>query len=227
MSIASASSLSTRRVSTLGNAYGALAFLLLPTALGSWLTATALSAFIHEHPILFLIADMIALFGLMFLTFRHRDSGLGFTFLTAFAFAMGLLIGPTLEMTLTRYTNGAQMVTLAFLGTAGLFVTLAAFVHVTKKDFSGLGGILYAALWGLIIAGFANLFFHSSLVESISAGVGALVFSGYILYDVSEALHGRDDNWIVVAMNLYLDVINLFLDLLRLFIALSGSSSDD
>ena len=46
---------------------------------------------------------------------------------------------------------------------------------------------------------------------------GALLFSGYILYDTSVILHklGPDD-YIVAAINLYLDIVNLFLYLLQI-----------
>ena len=54
-----------------------------------------------------------------------------------------------------------------------------------------------------------------------------LVFVGYILYDTSNLIHvlGPDD-YIIAAVQLYLDIINLFLYLLEILRMLQGGNSD-
>jgi len=54
---------------------------------------------------------------------------------------------------------------------------------------------------------------------------GALLFSGYILYDTSVIMHhmGPDD-YVMAAISLYLDIINLFLYLLEILRMLQGGS---
>jgi FtsH-binding integral membrane protein len=50
----------------------------------------------------------------------------------------------------------------------------------------------------------------------LAAG-GVLIFSGFILYDISQYRQGLTNEAIPLAvLNLYLDFINLFLSLLRL-----------
>lgn len=101
--------------------------------------------------------------------------------------------------------------------TAAVFVTLTAVAFITKKDFSFLGGFLGAAFIVLIIASIIN--FGLGIVEVrsriFSFGIsvlGALVMSGFILYDTSNILHRLGpDQWIQGVISLYLDVMNLFL----------------
>ena len=56
--------------------------------------------------------------------------------------------------------------------------------------------------------------------------VGSLIFSGYILYDTSMIMHcyGPDD-YVMAAIQLYLDIINLFLYLLELLRMLQGGDN--
>lgn len=215
--------LSRSQNTVLANAYNGLALLLLPSALGSYLAARVFSAEIAAHPIAFLIASIVALLGLLFATVKNSNSMAGFGFAMAFALALGATMGPSINHVVAKHYNGSDLVALAFIGTAVIFVSLASYVHITQKDFSGIGGILFAALCGLLIAGIANIFFQSNALSAICAGLGVAVFSGYILHDVSRAYHGHDDNWILVSLNLYLNVANLFMDLLRLFSFFGGS----
>jgi protein lifeguard len=51
----------------------------------------------------------------------------------------------------------------------------------------------------------------------IYGGLGALVFSGYIIYDTDNIIKRHTyDEYIWAAVSLYLDIINLFLNLLSL-----------
>ena len=61
--------------------------------------------------------------------------------------------------------------------------------------------------------------------HSIFSVGGALLFSGYILYDTSVIMHhmGPDD-YVMAAISLYLDIINLFLYLLEILRMLQGGS---
>jgi FtsH-binding integral membrane protein len=61
--------------------------------------------------------------------------------------------------------------------------------------------------------------------HSIFSMFGAVLFSGYILYDTSNIMHhmGPDD-YILAAVSLYLDIINLFLYLLEILRMLQGGN---
>jgi len=96
------------------------------------------------------------------------------------------------------------------------FLSLSAYVHVTRRDFSALRGMLFVGLVVVVIASIIGIFVPSQAFQMAIAGVSALVFCGYILYDTSEIIHGGETNYILAAMRLYLDILNLFMSLLRL-----------
>jgi len=116
----------------------------------------------------------------------------------------------------------------ALLLTAAIFISLTTYVFVTKKDFSWMGGALSMGLMCLLMWSLLNMLFpmtFGGFGHSIFAFLGAILFSGYILYDTSVIMHhmGPDD-YIMAAVSLYLDIINLFLYLLEILRFLQGGS---
>eukprot|EP00747_Dinoflagellata_sp_TGD_P179017 gnl/TRDRNA2_/TRDRNA2_29088_c0_seq1.p1 gnl/TRDRNA2_/TRDRNA2_29088_c0~~gnl/TRDRNA2_/TRDRNA2_29088_c0_seq1.p1 ORF type:complete len:278 (+),score=53.78 gnl/TRDRNA2_/TRDRNA2_29088_c0_seq1:55-888(+) len=116
----------------------------------------------------------------------------------------------------------------AALITAGIFMGLTIFACVTKSDFTGMGPYLMAALtclmcFALVIMICDMCGLYSPLATKIYAGIGALLFSFYIIYDTQLIVGGRHrkfqldvDDYVFAALNLYLDIINLFMMLLSL-----------
>jgi protein lifeguard len=98
---------------------------------------------------------------------------------------------------------------------------LTVYALQTKYDFTTHGGILMGALLALIIVGFVGIFLpHMKVIELVFSGVGALVFSAFLVVDVQMLMDGRrvqisPDDYILGALNLYLDILNLFLYILR------------
>ncbi|KAH7617384.1 hypothetical protein Ndes2526B_g07986 [Nannochloris sp. 'desiccata'] len=86
------------------------------------------------------------------------------------------------------------------------------------QEFTWLGPILFSALWALIIWGLLQLVFKPGPVgETIFSLLGALVFCGYIIFDVHLLATRLDvDDYVWGSVSLYLDVINLFLYILRI-----------
>jgi len=73
--------------------------------------------------------------------------------------------------------------------------------------------ILALAVWSMI----ASMTFGVEGPVAVGSAVGALFFSLYILVDTNLiARRYAEDEWVVAALELYLDVINLFLKLLEL-----------
>merc|ERR1712050_652670 len=121
-----------------------------------------------------------------------------------------------------RYETDAVLQ--ATLTTALVFFGLTAYACVTKTDFTGLGPYLFGALLCLVLFGLVLMFFSSPVAHKIYAGLGALLFCFYIIYDTQLIVGGSHrkheftvDDYCFAALTLYLDVINLFLDLLALF----------
>ena len=106
----------------------------------------------------------------------------------------------------------------ALLLTLGIFLALTVFACQTKYDFTSWIPYLFGGLWALVLFGFLAAFFpYNNTAELIYSGLGALIFSAYILVDtqlVMRRYHVEEE--IAAAMSLYLDVINLFLSILRI-----------
>ena len=133
--------------------------------------------------------------------------------LFVFTFITGLTLGPLLLAFAS--VNGYGPILQAFGTTAVIFGALAAFVTTTKKDLRWLGNYLFVGLFALIIWGLAGLFFNMGGVPPL---IGVLLFSGFILFDVSRLVHQfREDEYVVATLSLYLDFLNLFLFVLQFF----------
>ena len=112
-----------------------------------------------------------------------------------------------------------------FFITAGTFGAMALIGSTTKKDLTKMGGILFMALIGLIIAGLVNIFLKSTMFDLIVSGIGVLVFTGLTAWDAQkikqnlrmalDAGEGAQKVALLGSLSLYLDFINLFLYLLR------------
>eukprot|EP00187_Rhodella_violacea_P007309 CAMPEP_0174892686 /NCGR_PEP_ID=MMETSP0167-20121228/7599_1 /TAXON_ID=38298 /ORGANISM="Rhodella maculata, Strain CCMP736" /LENGTH=258 /DNA_ID=CAMNT_0016131263 /DNA_START=61 /DNA_END=837 /DNA_ORIENTATION=+ len=105
--------------------------------------------------------------------------------------------------------------------TVAVFLGLTAYCFWSRKDFSFLGGYLFSALVILMVASLGNAVLESFGVHTplrmLTNGVfGALVMSGYILFDTSLLINKLNpDQYIEAVISLYLDIINLFLQILQ------------
>ncbi|KEQ33957.1 MULTISPECIES: Bax inhibitor-1/YccA family protein [Streptococcus mitis group] len=134
-----------------------------------------------------------------------------------------LLNGFTLSFVVAFYTPGTVLS--AFVSSALLFFVMAAIGIFTKKDLSGIGRAMMAALIGLLIAMVVNIFLASGFFDYMISVAMVLVFSGLIAWDnqkiryVYEQSRGQvATGWIIsMALSIYLDFINLFLSILRIF----------
>ena len=149
--------------------------------------------------------------------------GVNLAVLFAFAFISGLTIAPLL-MSIFSMPGGASIVGQAFLMTSVAFGGISMFAMSTKRDFSGMGKMLFIALIIMIVASVSNIFFQSSMFQVLIASGGALLFSAFILYDTQQIIKGGYDSPIEAALSLYLDFFNLFIMLLQL---LGIFNSDD
>ncbi len=137
----------------------------------------------------------------------------------AYAAMMGLTIGVIVQL----YTT--ESVAVAFLSSSAMFGAAAAYGAVTKRDISGIGGIMTMALIGLLVAIVVNMFLHSTQVGWIISIVGVLVFVVLTAWDVQRITSGQyaamvrsaERASVLAALHLYLDFVNLFLFLLQLF----------
>lgn len=131
--------------------------------------------------------------------------------------------GFSLSFIVSLYLPGTVLT--AFISSAALFFVMAIIGVMIKKDLSGIGRALIAALFGLILAMVVNIFLNSGLMDYIISIVMVIVFAGLIAWDNQKIRYVYEESdgqvatgWAVaLALSLYLDFINLFLSFLRIF----------
>jgi len=205
----------------LRNTYMLLALSMVPTVAGALLgVQTGFSLFAGSPMISFLLFMGIA-FGFMWGIERTKDSAMGVVLLLGFTFFMGLMLAGILRVAL-GFSNGGSLIATAAGGTGAIFFTLAGIATVTKKDFSFIGKFLMIGLVVVILASLANIFFQIPALSLTVSAVAVLIFSGYILYDISQIVNGGETNYISATLKVYLDVYNIFVNLLNLLMILGG-----
>src|SRR3546814_14211983 len=103
-------------------------------------------------PGLLAIVFLVGAFGLMFAIEKNKDSSLGVVLLLAFTFFMGIMLSRLLGFVLGM-GNGAQLVMMAFGGTAVVFGTMATLASTIKPDLSSMQKWLFTAAVVIIPAG--------------------------------------------------------------------------
>jgi modulator of FtsH protease len=202
-----ASSIATSRV--LRNTYALLAL----TLIFSSLTAAMSMALNLPHP--GLVITLVGYFGLLFLTTRYRNSGVGLLMVFALTGFMGYTLGPLLTAYLSL-ANGPQIVMTALGGTGVVFMGLSGYALTSRRDFSFMGGFLMAGILVAFLAGLGALFFDMPGLSLAVSAMFVLLMSGLILYETSNIIHGGETNYVMATVTLYVSIYNLFTSLLHL-----------
>ena len=205
----------------LRNTYMMLALTMIPTVVGAYVGTTMDFAFMAASPIMSSLLMFGAMIGMMFAVTALRNSVWGVVALLGFTFVAGLFLGPILQAAL-HFRNGAQLVGMAAGGTGIIFFSLATIATVTKKDFSFMGKFLFIGLILVVVASLANLFFQIPALSLTISAIAVLIFSAYILFDVSRIVHGGETNYVMATLGLFLSIYNLFISLLHLLMAFAG-----
>ena len=74
----------------------------------------------------------------------------------------------------------------------------------------------------LIVASLANIFFQIPALSVTISAIAVLIFSAYILYDLSNIIRGGETNYIMATLGLFLNLYNIFVSLLNLLLAFTG-----
>jgi len=205
----------------LRNTYMMLALTMIPTVIGAFIGMSMNFSFMAASPIMSALLMFAAMMGMMFAVTALRNSVWGIVAMFGFTFVAGVLLGPILQVAL-NFRNGGQLIAMAAGGTGIIFGSLATIATVTKKDFSFMGKFLFIGLVLLIVASLANMFFQIPAMSLTISAIAVLIFSAYILFDVSRIVNGGETNYVMATLGLYLSIYNLFVHLLSLLMAFSG-----
>jgi modulator of FtsH protease len=204
----------------LRNTYLLLALTMVPTVIGAFI-GMATGGIIMQNPIISSLVIMAAVIGLQFAIAANRNSGLGVALLLGMTFLLGWWLGPLLTVALSL-KNGPQLVGLAAGGTGAIMIAMSVIATTTRRDYSFMGKFLFVGMIVLLVAMLANMFLQiPALALTISALV-VVVFSLFLLHDVSRIVNGGEDNYIMAATGVYMSLFNIFTSLLHLLMALMG-----
>ncbi|MFZ6771561.1 Bax inhibitor-1/YccA family protein [Undibacterium sp. SXout7W] len=187
--------------------------LLSMTLLFSALTAAATVAFAIPGPGMLL--TLIGYFGLLFATTKLRNSAWGIATVFALTGFMGYTLGPILSHYL-KMPGGSAIVMTAMAMTGLIFMGLSAYVLISKRDFSFIGGFLMIGMIVALVASLGAIFFQIPALSMTISAVMVLLMSGMILFETSNIIHGGETNYIMATVNLYVTIFNLFTSLLQL-----------
>lgn len=205
--------------------YGNMALAVLVSALTAYLSMTTFRVVVvnffaaHAGMVWLMLLLPIALtFGISASAQRNPVGSFIMLMVTAviYGFVFSLIAG--------AYT-GANIAA-AFLSSAAIFVYLAIYGTVTKRDLSRAGSQASAALIALIIAWIINMFLQSPAITYIFSFIAVIIFVVLTAWDAQKMknLYLQYGNQISVsglavvgALQLYLDFINLFIQLLQIF----------
>lgn len=138
-------------------------------------------------------------------------------------FLFSAVFGASLSTVFIVY-SGAD-VARAFFIAAATFAATSVYGYVTKKDLSGMGGLLIMGVIGIFIAMIVNIFLQSSALHFAISVIGVLVYTGLVAYDTQNIketynrAHGTEANSkmaVMGALGLYINFIMLFQFILSL-----------
>mmetsp|Transcript_11446 Transcript_11446/g.24601 ORF Transcript_11446/g.24601 Transcript_11446/m.24601 type:complete len:247 (-) Transcript_11446:327-1067(-) len=208
--------------------FGILAFQLA-------LTAGVGAAFVAVPNVkLFVAANPWTLWGSLGLSFAlilvlacsesaRRNHPTNLLLLFSFTLCQAVLVGTA------SATVDTQVLLLAVGITAAVVFSLVVFTLQTKVDVTSLGGVLYTLLITLLAASIIQMFLHVQWLHLAICTGGAALFSVYLIFDLqlimgnSEVSIGPDE-YVLAALNLYLDILNIFLYILQLVNELSKNN---
>jgi modulator of FtsH protease len=193
---------------------------MVPTVIGAMI-GMATGGIVMQHPIISSLVMIGAVIGIQFAIHANRDNGLGVALLLLMTFLLGWWLGPLLSIAL-QLRNGPQLVGFAALGTGAIFFIMAGIATTTKRDFSFMGKFLFVGMLVLLIAMIANMFLQIPALALTISSLVIVVFSLFLLHDVSRIVNGGETNYVMATTGVYLSLFNIFANLLSLLMALTG-----
>ena len=190
-------------------------YLLLSATLGFSALMAMVSMVIGAPPMTYLIALITAMVLGIFVLPRTANSSAGIGVIFLITGLLGFGLGSVLSIYLAL-PKGPQVIATAFAGTGIIFLGLSGYALTSKRDFSFMGGFLFAGMMVVVLAMLANIFLQMpALSLAVSSGI-ILLMSGFILFDTSRIVRGGETNYIMATYGLYLSIFNIFISLLQI-----------
>ena len=205
----------TERATLVRRTYGLVFLGVLVTMLGTAFTLTqpGLMSAVGQHPFI----AMICVFAPLFMAQRSaREFPKNVILTLIFTFVEGVFIAPFLYLA-ERNAPGSVMsagaLTLLAFGGLTLYATLS------RRDFSAWGSFFMIGLLVLFGAMIINFFVASAAAGLWISAIGVLIFSCLLVFDTWRILRSGtfgEDDYVIAAVQIYLDLLNMFLFILSL-----------
>jgi modulator of FtsH protease len=205
----------------LRNTYMLLGLSMIPTLAGALLGIQLKFSFLAGSPFIAFMLFLGIAFGFFWGIERTKNSGWGVALLLGFTFFMGLMLSRILQVAL-GFSNGGLLIGMAAASTGGVFLAMSALSATIKRDLSFMHKFLFAGVIVILLAGLANIFLQIPALALAISAAAALVFSAYLLYDLTNIVQGGETNYVTATLAVYLDVYNIFVSLLNLIMAFGG-----
>ncbi len=199
---------STREISkVLRNTYTLLAMTIAFSAITAGIAMAINAPF-------FGLWTLLPYFVCLWMVEKKKNTTAGLFWVFALTGWLGFSLGPILNYYLGM--GGGDTIMLALGGTALIFFATSAYVLITRKDLSFMGGFLVTGIMVAFIAAIANYFLH---IQGMSLAISCMFLvlaSGLIMWQTSRIIHGGETNYISATVLLYVMIYNIFTSLLHL-----------
>jgi len=201
------------RLGFLRKVYSLLGMQLILTTIiaGVCMGVSQIKEFVHQNPWILLVAFILSITLLILCSVKRRETPINLILLAAFTVVEAFTVG-----VLVAHYNTA-VVLQAFFLTATVVVGLTIYTFQSKRDFSGWGAGLMSGLWIMILGGIMFMFVGGPVKEMAFAVGGAILFSGFIIFDTHMIMtRVSPEEYVIATIELYLDIINLFIQILKI-----------
>jgi modulator of FtsH protease len=172
-----------------------------------------------------LILTLAGYFGLLFLTFRLRNSAWGLASVFALTGFMGYTLGPMIGHYLSM-PGGPQLVATSMGVTGAIFLGLSWYARSTGAvNTANWGSFLIIGILTAFGLGLAAIFFQMPALSLAVSGLFVLLMSGLIMYETQNIVRGGETNYILATVSLYVTIYNLFTSLLHIFGVMGGEDA--
>lgn len=200
------------------NTYGLLA---LTTGFSALMAFVNMSLMIKITPLI-----VLALYvGLMFFTYKFKDSALGLVGAFAITGLLGFTLGPMLEHYISNVSNGGTLVMQSFMGTALTFLGVNLYLQKYSPKLNEAW--LPVLFWTMIVCvavGLVNYYFlEMGIISVILSAVILLVSVVYLVFQTNSIINGGETNYILATIGIFASLFNIFVSLLNLL----GFASED
>ncbi|QMT39716.1 Bax inhibitor-1 family protein [Neisseria shayeganii] len=203
--------------------YGLLGLSFIPAAAGAFTAmSTGLSIYSFVGNRWIALAVFFAFFyGMSFLIEKNRYSNVGAALLMVLTFGLGFTLGPILNYSLAL-SNGIELVGIAAVMTAAVFLTMAALAKTSAIQTSSLARFVTIGFVVAVIAMVAGFFVQVPALALTVSALFVLVSSALIMLQVRMVIEGGEDSHISAALTLFVAIYNIFSSLLNILLSFAG-----